>query len=104
MTGNSVIDLIFLALVIFAIIYYLILTGLTRLLRERHSKVWISLGEPGFSNYSIRNSNRLSMWILFRGDYRALGDRDINKMIIILRAIAIVQAALLLVILIWRYS
>jgi hypothetical protein len=89
-------------LLFLAVLYFVFLDGLTNSLRERHAKTWATLGEPRFP-YSIRNSNRLAAWILFRSDYRSLGDSSLMKRVWLLRAIASLQLVLAAVLLGLRY-
>jgi hypothetical protein len=92
-------DQIIFALVLLSILYFVFVTRLTSLLRVRHVETWTTLGEPGFLNYSIRNSNRLALWVLFRSDYRSLQDDSVGRSVWILRVIAIVQLGLLAILL-----
>lgn len=101
---NPTIEALFITVVILSVLYLVLVTRLTRSLRERHRKIWMALGEPGFANYSIRNSNRLSIWILFQGKYKDLEDRSVDTQVTILRIIALIEAVLMLVIIVLRYS
>ena len=88
-------DQIAFGLIFLSIFYFVFVARLTGLLRVRHIDTWTALGEPGFLNYSIRNSNRLAIWVLFQADYRSLGDRSVDRTVWVLRVIAIVQLGLL---------
>lgn len=92
-----VFDVLLFGVILISISYYFVLTNLTTSLRKTHIETWASLGEPGFLNYSIRNSNRLAVWVLFRPLYKTLKDRSVDRKIMILRSIAGIQGFLLLV-------
>lgn len=61
---------------------------LTGLIRDRYPDVWHSLAEPKPGAMSIRSAAKMSRF-LRTGGWRALGDKDIERYVFLLRILEI---------------
>jgi hypothetical protein len=71
-----------------AVVAYLAAVFATlRRLQTDHVEVWRALGAPSGLNMSIKNSWLAGRYIVFRGDYYALGDSKLNHLVWITRVL-----------------